>query len=64
VSKEKPKLRLTGADGNAFMLLGLASRAMKKAGWSEEKRNVVMDEAKSGNYNHLLQTLMKYFDVS
>jgi hypothetical protein len=58
-----PRLRLVGADGNAFNVLGLARRAAKKAEWPQEKIDEFMHEATSGNYDHLLQTCMRYFDV-
>lgn len=61
---EKPKLKLTGVNGNAFVILGLAKRTAKRAGWTSEKIEEYMSQAMSGNYDHLLQTTMKYFDVS
>ena len=60
---DKPMLKLLGTDGNAFMLLGLAHRAAKKAGWTAERWAAVRDEAMAGGYNHLLQVLMAHFDV-
>lgn len=59
----KPQLKLVGQDGNAFMILGLARRAAVKAGWPQEKIDKVMNEAKAGDYDHLLQTIMRHFDV-
>lgn len=59
----KPKLKLVGEDGNAFMILGLAQRAAKKAGWTKEQIDEYMTKAMAGNYDHLLQTTMEYFDV-
>jgi len=59
----KPILKIVGQDGNAFNLLGLAQRAAVKAGWSIEKWNSVRDEAVTGDYDHLLATLMNHFDV-
>ena len=60
----KPKLVLVGEDGNAFAILGKALRVAKGAGWTQEERDAFLTEAKSGDYDHLLQTCMKYFDVS
>ena len=60
---QKPALELSGKDGNAFMILGTARRVAKKAGWSKEKIDTVFAEATSGDYDHVLQTMMKYFDV-
>lgn len=59
----KPKVQLSGRDGNAFGILGACARAAKDAGWPPEKVKAVMDEMKSGNYDHLLQKAMEHFDV-
>lgn len=56
-------VQLTGNDGNAFMVLGLCQRAAKKAGLSEDVISAFMKEAQSGDYNHLLNTCMEWFDV-
>ena len=59
----KPKLKLTGQDGNAFKILAAARMASKKAKWTNEKWRKFDDEATSGNYENLLRTCIKYFDV-
>ena len=59
----KPNLKLIGSDGNAFMILGKAQRVARKAGWASEKIDSVLKEATSGDYDHVLQTMMKYFEV-
>ena len=60
---ERPHLDLVGQDGNTFSILGKASRAARKAGWPKEKIDKRMTEAQSGDYDHLLGTMMNYFDV-
>jgi len=57
---KKPVLKIVGTDGNAFALLGKASRVARQnnMNWNE-----ISKEAMSGDYDHLLQTLMKYFEV-
>lgn len=60
----KPPLKLVGEDGNALAILGAARKAARKADWSEEKIAAFMEEAKSGDYNHLLRVVMENFDVS
>jgi len=62
-AKEKPKLRLIGEDGNAFNLLGLARRAATKAGWPNERWEVVRDRAIESGYDNLLAVLQDEFDV-
>jgi len=63
----KPKypevtVQLAGEDGNAFAILGRVSTALRRAG-HPEAANRFMEEATSGDYNHLLQTCMEYVDV-
>jgi len=63
VEVDQPTLTLVGRDGNAFGILSNAKGVMRKAGWPKELQDEVMEEAKNGDYDHLLQTMMKYFDV-
>lgn len=58
------KVKLLGKNGNAFAILGLCQRAAKKAGLTAEQIKEFMDEATSGDYDNLLGTCMKYFDVN
>jgi len=60
---EKPVLELVGQDGNAFSILGKALKVARKAGWTEDQVKKFQKEATSGNYDHLLSTCMKYFEV-
>lgn len=59
--QSKPTLHLLGKDGNAFIILGEAKKVAKQNNMDWEK---IRQEATSGDYDHLLQTMMKYFDVS
>jgi hypothetical protein len=59
----KPQLRLTGLDGNAFNILGIARKAAVANGWTSQKIEAFMNEAMSGDYNHLLATVCDHFDV-
>lgn len=61
--EQRPKLKLVGEDGNAFAILGRAHRAARKAGMAEEQWKQILAEATSGDYDHLLQTMLKYFAV-
>ena len=69
MKKAKPSLQLTGMDGNVFEIIGTASKAAARFNRDVpvEDRidfDVIQKEAMSGNYDHILQTLMKHFDVS
>ncbi len=55
---------LTSNDGNAFVVLGLVTKALKRAKVSAEEIEKFKDDAMSGDYNHLLQTCMKWVSVS
>ena len=56
-------LKLTGQNGNAFAILSAAKDAMRKAGWSQVVQDEIMTEAMSGDYDHLLRTMLKHFEV-
>lgn len=58
---KKPELDLTGVDGNAFHLLAKARRVAKDNAMDWDK---IQTEATSKDYDHLIQTLNKYFDVT
>ena len=54
----KLEIDLTGPDGNAFVLIGYASRLSKQLGLDSKQ---VTTEMMSGDYEHLLTTFEKYF---
>ena len=57
-------VRLTGQDGNSFVILGAVSRALRRAGVSKADRDAFVAEATGGDYDHLLATAMRWVDVS
>jgi len=59
----KPEVKLIGEDGNAFAIIGRVQRALKQAGADKEYIDQYLNEATSGDYDHLLQTTMKYVEV-
>ena len=61
---EKPMLQLVGGDSNALAILGKARRVARESGWSQDEIDEMLEEAMSGDYDHLLRTMMRYFDVS
>tara|TARA_B100002019_G_C21154916_1_gene540189 strand:+ start:383 stop:592 length:210 start_codon:yes stop_codon:yes gene_type:complete len=58
------EVQLSGTDGNAFMLMGRCSKAARQAGIEKSKIDEFTNEAMQGDYDHLLRTCMKYFDVN
>tara|TARA_B100000902_G_C26600428_1_gene570204 strand:+ start:239 stop:466 length:228 start_codon:yes stop_codon:yes gene_type:complete len=57
----KQVIDLTGPQGNAFYLLGTASKLCKQIGISSERRDEILDEMKSSDYENLIQLFDKYF---
>ena len=58
MNTKKVKLELVGLNGNAFALMGAFQTAARRQGWSDDEIDAVMEDCQSGDYNHLLQTLM------
>ena len=54
---------LTGQDGIAFAVLGRCREAARDAGLSEDEIASFMDEAMAGDYDQLLQTAMRWFEI-
>ena len=55
---EERTIDLSGPEGNAFCLLGTASRFAKQLGLDVEK---VMSEMQSGDYDNLVDVFDSYF---
>lgn len=58
------KVRLTGKDGNAFAVLGKMQKALVKGGAPKKEVDAFFTEATGGDYNRLLQTCMKWVEVT
>jgi hypothetical protein len=58
------RVRLTGKDGNAFAILGRVVNALRRIGVPQQEIDAFLAEAKSGDYDHLLQTCMEWVDVT
>ena len=59
---EKPKVQLAGLDGNAFSIISRVSKALREAGLGDQVKKF-QSEATSGDYDHVIQTAMKFADV-
>jgi hypothetical protein len=57
-------VQLTGHDGNGFAIMGTVSAALRRAGVSSEEIQQYIEESTSGDYDHLLQTAMRWVNVS
>lgn len=55
---------LTNSDGNAFVLIGKIRGALKEGGVTSADIDKFTEEATSGDYDNLLQTIMRYVYVA
>ena len=58
----KPTIKLTDVDGNAFVIMSVVRLALREYG-QKELIEQFTKEATSGDYDNLLQTVFKYCDV-
>lgn len=56
-------VELSESDGNAFVVLGKCAKAARRAGLTPYEVAEFTTEARMGDYDHLLQTCFKYFNV-
>lgn len=56
-------VRLTDINGNAYSVLGACRRAAERARLPQEEIDAFCTEAKSGDYDHLIQTAMRWFNI-
>ena len=57
-------VELSGQDGNALFIIGRTRRAMREAGVSNDECNSFSKDAMSGDYDHVLQTVMRWVETS
>lgn len=57
-------VKLVGTDGNAFSVMGKVVSALRKGGVPKERIDQYMNDAMSGDYNHLLAVSMQTVAVS
>lgn len=58
------EVQLTGQDGNAFAVLGQVRTALKSADVPVHEIDLFMEEVTAGDYDHLLQTCMRWVKVN
>ena len=56
-------VQLSGEDGNAFFIIGRVSKALRRAGVSTAEIDEFAKDAMSGDYDHVLQTAMKWVET-
>lgn len=53
-------VELTGRDGNAFAIMATVSRALRRAGVSEDEILAYREESQRGDYSDLLATALRW----
>lgn len=53
-------VKLIGEDGNAFAILARTKLALKRAGVPKVETDKFFEEATSGDYDHLLRTVLAW----
>jgi hypothetical protein len=56
-------VELVGHDGNAYNILARCRQAMRSAGVPQAQMEAFMREATAGDYNHLLATALRWFEI-
>lgn len=55
---------LSGHDGNAGSMIGRTKDALRRAGADASELAEFSSDAYSGDYDHVIQTIMKWVDVT
>ena len=55
-------INLHGPEGNAFALMGIATGLARQLEWEPARIKQLMDEMKSGDYDHLVSVFLREFD--
>jgi hypothetical protein len=56
-------VQLSGEDGNGAFIVGRVMRALRRHKVPQKQVSQFVEEATSGDYDHLLQTCMRWVDV-
>jgi hypothetical protein len=62
--KVKPVCELIGANGNIFNLVGIARRALNRAGMREEAKELSERAFSANSYDEALAIILEYVDSS
>ena len=60
---EKPRVKLTGENGNVFNLIAICSKALKEAGQADKAKEMGEKIFKCGSYDKALAIMMDYCEV-
>lgn len=60
---KRPKVQLTGEDGNVFGIIGLVARALRDADLPDQAKEFTQKAMSAESYNHVLGLCSEYVEV-
>lgn len=63
MSEMKPTCKLTGTDGNVFMIIGRVSKTLKRANRAEQATEFTNKAMSAGSYDEVLRLCFDYVEV-
>lgn len=60
---QKPKAKIIGADSNVFVILGICTGALKRAGQKDEAKELAEKVFASSSYDEALSICLEYVDA-
>lgn len=61
--RKKPKVKLSGLDGNAFAIMARIRSALREVGWTKAEIASATDDMMSDGYDNLIVTACSLCDV-
>jgi len=58
---KKRTIDLTGPEGNAFCLIGIAQGFNKQLGKTQEDSDAIIDDMQSSDYEHLIEVFDEHY---
>lgn len=58
------EVRLSGEDGNSFVIIARVMSALRRSGVPKDEIAAFNREAMAGDYDHVLQTCIRWVDVT
>ena len=63
IKVKKPTVKLTGEDGNAYVIMAKVELALMDAGYTNEETRKYLNECDAGDYDNLLAVTRRWVKV-
>lgn len=64
IMKPMYDIEVTPMDGNAYSIMGAVSKAIRRAGATDEQIKEYQEKSRSGDYDNLIRVAMQYVNIS